>query len=99
MKKAVLLAAALASSVALAGCGATQQDRTVGGAAIGAVGGAAIGAAATGGRASGAVLGALAGGATGAVIGANSSPGPDGGRCVRVRYDYYGNPYCTRYAY
>ncbi len=96
MKKFIVLATALSSALALAGCGSTQEDRTVGGAAVGAVAGGLLGAAITG-RPGGAVVGAVAGGATGAVIGANS-PGPNGNRCVRVRYDYDGNPYCVRYA-
>jgi len=95
MKKIILLAAALASASALSGCGATQQDRTVGGAAVGAVAGGVLGGAVSG-TAGGAVVGAVAGGVAGAVIGSNT-PGPDGRRCVRVRYDYYGNPYCVRY--
>jgi osmotically inducible lipoprotein OsmB len=93
MKKMVLLATALSSVLALAGCGATQEDRTVGGAALGAVTGGILGAAITG-RPGGAVVGAVAGGATGAIIGANS-PGPEGRRCARIRYDYYGNAYCA----
>ncbi len=96
MKKVILLATALSSALALGGCGATQQDRTVGGAAIGAVSGGVLGAALTG-RPGGAIVGAVAGGAVGAAIGANT-PGPDSRRCVRVRYDYYGNPYCVRFA-
>jgi uncharacterized protein YcfJ len=96
MRKVILLATALSSALALAGCGATQQDRTVGGAAIGAVAGGVLGAAVSG-RPEGALVGAVAGGVAGGVIGANT-PGPDSRRCVRVRYDYYGNPYCTRYA-
>jgi len=95
MKKVILLATALSSALALGGCGATQQDRTVSGAAVGALAGGVLGAAVTG-RPGGAVVGAVAGGVTGAVIGSNT-PGPDGRRCVRVRYDYYGNPYCVRY--
>ncbi len=96
MKQVILLATALSSALALGGCGATQQDRTVGGAAVGAVAGGVLGAAVSG-TAGGAAVGAVAGGVTGAVIGANS-PGPDTRQCVRLRYDYYGNPYCVRYA-
>ena len=96
MRKTMLLAMALSGAVALGGCGATQQDRTVGGGAIGAVTGGLLGAAITG-RPGGAIVGAVAGGATGAAIGANT-PGPDTPRCVRVRYDYNGNGYCAAYA-
>ena len=93
MKKAILVAAALVSALALEGCGATREDRTVNGALLGGAAGAIIGGAATG-RAGGAVAGGLIGAAAGGIMGANS-PGPR--RCVRVRYDYDGNPYCARY--
>ncbi len=94
MYKAVILAAAFSSALALGGCGATPEQRTVNGALLGAAGGALIGGAATG-RAGGAVVGGLAGAAVGGVIGANSAPPT---RCVRIRYDEYGNQYCARYA-
>jgi hypothetical protein len=94
MKKMVLIATALSSMLALSGC-YTPQDRAVGGAAIGGLAGAAIGGAATG-RAGGAVAGGLIGAAAGAIVGANTEPAR---RCVRIRYDYYGNSYCARYAY
>lgn len=103
MKRIVVLATAIASALSLAGC-QTQEDRTVGGAAIGAVTGGVLGAAISGGRPGGAVVGAVTGGALGAAVGANTPaqpappPGPPPGRCVQVRYDYYGNPYCVRYA-
>ena len=95
MKRIVALATAFSGALALAGCGATQQDRTVGGAAIGAATGGVLGAAISG-RPGGAVVGALVGGATGAAVGANT-PGPDTPRCARVRYDYNGRPYCAQY--
>jgi len=93
MKKTLLFAGAISSAFFLAGCGETRQERTLTGAAVGGAAGAIIGGAATG-RAGGAVAGGLIGAAAGGVIGANSGPR---NRCVRVRYDYYGNPYCTRY--
>ena len=93
MKKALLLAGAVSSALFLSGCGETRQERTLSGAVVGGTAGALIGGAATG-RAGGAVAGGLIGAAAGGIIGANSGPR---NRCVRVRYDYYGYPYCTRY--
>ena len=93
MRKTILLAGAVSSALMLAGCGETRQDRTLTGAVVGGTAGALIGGAATR-RAGGAVAGGLIGAAAGGIIGANSGPHR---RCVRVRYDYYGNPYCTRY--
>jgi osmotically inducible lipoprotein OsmB len=93
MKKVILLAAAFASALSLAGCGSTNpNERALGGAAIGAGAGALIGAAATG-RASGALAGAAIGAAGGAIVGASTTP-----RCIRTGYDYYGNPVCLQYA-
>jgi osmotically inducible lipoprotein OsmB len=99
MKRIVVLATAVASALSLAGC-QTQEDRTVGGAAIGALTGGVLGAAVSGGRPGGAIVGAVTGGAVGAAIGANTpaQPAPPPPRCVRIRYDYQGNPYCMRYA-
>ena len=94
MRKVILLATALSSALALAGCGATQQDRTVGGAAIGAVAGGVLGAAVTG-RPGGALAGAAIGAASGAIIGGNTSPRQR--QCARVGYDYYGNRVCVAY--
>jgi hypothetical protein len=93
MKKTLLMAGALTSALVLSGCGETRQERTLTGAAVGGATGAIIGGAATG-RAGGAVAGGLIGAAAGGLIGANSGPAR---RCVRVRYDYYGNPFCTRW--
>jgi len=93
MKRGILLVAAFASALAMAGCGSTNPgDRALGGAAIGAGAGALIGAAATG-RAGGALAGAAIGAASGAVVGAATAP-----RCIRTGYDYYGNPVCLQYA-
>ena len=85
MKK-ILLASTLA--LALAGCGSTQSDRTLTGAALGGVAGAAIGGAATG-TGGGALAGAAIGGVAGAAIGANSGP-----RYDRCYIDDYGREIC-----
>ena len=65
-----LLMMLLGVSLALSSCG--KQDRTVGGAAIGAVSGAAIGAAASGGDAGAIIGGAAIGGVLGGIIGHES---------------------------
>ena len=102
MRKALILTAALASSVALAGCQTVQEDRAATGAALGGAGGALIGAAA-GGTAGAALLGGALGAATGAIVGANTAPAaappPRRARpaCAEDTYDYYGNPVCTAY--
>src|SRR5690606_39219568 len=65
--------AILAVGLALAGCNADSADqRTLGGAAIGAGTGAVIGGVTGGGR--GAAIGAAVGGVTGAVIGRATTP-------------------------
>jgi hypothetical protein len=92
MKKIVLLSAAIASALTLAGCGGTREENAVGGALVGGAAGALIGGAATG-RAGGALVGGVVGAAAGAAIG-GSQPARE---CVRVRYDAYGNAVCTRY--
>jgi osmotically inducible lipoprotein OsmB len=87
--KKILLASTFA--IALAGCGSTQTDRTLTGAALGGVAGAAIGGAATGtggGAAAGAAIGALGG----AAIGASSRP-----RYDRCYIDDYGREICRGY--
>ena len=94
MKKVILLAAAIATALPLAGCNSRDPgDRAAGGALIGAGAGALIGAAATG-RPGGALAGAAIGAAGGAIVGASTTPR----RCIRSGYDYYGNPVCLRYA-
>jgi hypothetical protein len=92
MKKAILLAATLASSLALAGCQTERDTRAANGAVIGGATGALIGGLATG-RAGGALAGAAIGAAGGAVVGAASTPR----RCARYGYDYYGNTVCVSY--
>lgn len=69
MKKILVIAA---FSTALAACTA-HEERTAGGALIGAGAGAIIGGVATG-RAGGALAGAAIGGAGGAIIGSATSP-------------------------
>ncbi len=91
MKK-ILLASTFA--IALAGCGQTQADRTLGGAALGGVAGAAIGGAATG-TGGGALAGAAIGALGGAAIGANSGPRYE--RYSRCYIDDYGREICRGY--
>ena len=92
MKKGILLAA-LSAALALGGCGYTQEQRTVNGAAVGAAAGAIVGAAATG-RAGGAIAGGLLGAAAGGIIGANSAPPPPRRRCAEFDVDDYGHRHC-----
>ena len=92
MNKTILLGVALAGALALGGCGYTQEQRTVNGAAVGAASGAMIGGLASH-SAGGAVAGALLGGAAGGLIGANSNPPPPR-RCAEWEEDYYGRRHC-----
>lgn len=92
MRKMFSVAAIAAVAMSLAACTA-REENAAGGAAIGAVAGGLIGAAVTG-RAGGALAGAAIGGASGAIIADATRPQRE---CVRVRYDAYGNAYCTRY--
>lgn len=103
MKKFAVLVAALGSMAMLAGCADTPRDNAAArGGLLGAAAGALIGGAATG-RAGGALAGAAIGGVTGAAVGAAAEDNrryQDGRRrCVRVVYDYDGNPICRRYVY
>ncbi len=90
-----LMGAAIASMLALAGCGTTASDRAISGGLIGAAGGAAIGSV-TGSAGKGAVIGGVAGAAAG---GLTTPDQIDGGkpvwrkRCVA----YYNNGKCKRY--
>ena len=93
MNKVILLGVALASALTLGGCGYTQEQRAVNGAAVGAASGAVIGGLASG-QAGGAVAGALLGGAAGGIIGANSNPPPPRRRCAEWDEDYYGRRHC-----
>ena len=93
MKKAICLAVALATTIALTGCNSNNpQDRAVGGALLGGATGAAIGGLASG-RAGGAVAGGLIGAAAGGIIGANTAPAPRP-RCAEFTYDDYGRRRC-----
>ncbi len=94
MRKILMLTASLATALTLGGCGYTQEQRTVNGAAIGGATGALVGAAATG-RAGGALAGGLIGAAAGGIIGANSAPPPPRRRCAEWEEDYYGRRHCT----
>ncbi|MCW2274340.1 hypothetical protein GJ654_09390 [Rhodoblastus acidophilus] len=94
MNKTILLGVAFAGALTLGGCGYTQEQRTVNGAAVGAASGAMIGGLASG-SAGGAVAGALLGGAAGGVIGANSNPPPPPRRrCAEWEEDFYGRRHC-----
>jgi hypothetical protein len=70
MKKIGLMSAAVAMTLALAGCGYSQGDRALSGGALGAAGGAGIAAITDGDPLTGALLGGLGG----AAIGALTSP-------------------------
>ena len=92
MRKMFSVAAIAAVAMALGAC--TPREERVGtGAAVGAVAGGLIGAAITG-RPGGALAGAAIGAAGGAIVADATRPQRE---CVRVRYDAYGNAYCTRY--
>lgn len=93
MKTFNAIAAVAVLGLALGAC-TPREERVVGGAAIGAVAGGLIGAAVTG-RASGALAGAAIGGAGGAIVADATRPRRE---CVRVRYNVYGEPVCTRWA-
>jgi hypothetical protein len=108
MRRIFPLTILIISSIALAGCGYTPEQRAVSGAAIGGATGAAIGAA-TGGRAGAVLAGGALGAATGAIVGANTAPPPPPPPpgyygappppppCARIGYDAYGNQVCIAY--
>ena len=75
LKKPLLVAALLASTLPLVGC-YTPGERAAGGAMIGGVTGAGIGALAYGGLAGPVLAYSALGAATGAVIGAATAPMP-----------------------
>jgi hypothetical protein len=95
----------LATTIGLAGCGYTPEQRATNGAALGAGTGAVIAAAA--GASPGAVIASsLLGAGAGALIGANTRPPPayyrpplppGGPRCVEFAEDIYGRPYCRAF--
>jgi hypothetical protein len=103
MQKIFSLTILVISSIGLAGCGYTPEQRGLSGAALGGATGAAIGAA-TGRGAGAALVGGALGAATGAIVGASTAPPPPPPgyygpppRCARVGYDAYGNQVCTAY--
>ena len=104
MQKIFRLTILFISTLALAGCGYTPEQRAVSGAALGGATGAAIGAA-TGRGAGAALAGGALGAATGAIVGATTAPPPPPPgyygapppRCARVGYDAYGNQVCMAY--
>ncbi|CAN1543033.1 hypothetical protein MCEMSEM23_01844 [Rhabdaerophilaceae bacterium] len=93
MKKFSMIAAIAALGLAMGAC-TPREERVAGGALLGAAAGGLIGAAATG-RAGGALAGAAIGAAGGAIVADATRPRRE---CVRVRYDAYGNAYCSRWA-
>lgn len=92
MRKIFSVAAIAVVAISLGACTA-REERVGGGALLGAAAGGLIGAAVTG-RAGGALAGAAIGAVGGAVVADATRPQRE---CVRVRYDAYGNAYCTRY--
>ncbi|HEX4768828.1 MAG TPA: hypothetical protein VH414_21395 [Lichenihabitans sp.] len=104
MKFTMVAAAALVSSLALAGCSTPQDANAARGAVIGGTSGAIIGGLLSG-RPAGALAGGAIGAASGAVLGAASTPrplpplaGPPGPPCLRWGYDAYGEPVCLKIA-
>jgi hypothetical protein len=86
----ILIASTFA--LALAGCGSTQGDRALGGAALGGATGAVVGGLATG-TGGGALAGAAVGAAGGAIIGGATAPRSRYSRCY---IDDYGREICRR---
>jgi len=93
MKKAIFLTIALATSLGLAGCGYTPEQRAVNGAVVGGATGAVVGGLASG-RAGGALAGGILGAAAGGIIGANTAPPPPPRRCAEFDVDPYGGRHC-----
>jgi osmotically inducible lipoprotein OsmB len=95
MKKFLAIAAVALTAGSLSAC-YSPGERAAGGALIGGAAGAAIGGLATG-RVGGAVVGGVIGAAGGAIVGAATTPQPV---CPEyapyVRYDAYGNAFCSR---
>ena len=92
MKKILSITAIVLVAATLGACTA-REERAGGGALLGAAAGGLIGAAVTG-RAGGALAGAAIGAAGGAIIADATRPNH---KCVRARYDAYGNTVCTRW--
>ena len=96
MKRALVLALALAGALSVSGCYTPQQQTgTLAGGAIGAGTGALVGSAVSGGSAGGAIAGGLIGAGAGALVG-NAVTAPHG-RCAQWGYDYNGNRICTAF--
>ncbi len=95
MRKLLTVAIVALTAGSLSACN-TPGERAAGGALIGGAAGAAIGGLATG-RVGGAVAGGIIGAAGGAIVGGATAPQP---RCPYhapyLRYDAYGEPYCSR---
>ncbi len=89
MKKAIAIAAVVLS---LGAC-TPREERTAGGALIGAGAGALIGGLATG-RAGGALAGAAIGGVGGAIVGNATTPDYYDACPYGYRRDRYGRVYC-----
>jgi osmotically inducible lipoprotein OsmB len=96
MKKFFVMAAVALTVGGLAACN-TPGERAAGGALIGGAAGAAIGGLATG-RVGGALVGGVVGAAGGAIVGAATAPAQAScpPQAPYVRYDAYGNPFCSR---
>jgi osmotically inducible lipoprotein OsmB len=95
--KRILSVAAIALVAGSLGACYSPQDRALGGAAIGGTAGAIIGGAATG-RVGGALAGGIIGAAGGAILGAATAPEPRAvcpPRAPYLRYDAYGNAFCS----
>ena len=104
LKKTLLMAGALASALAMAGCATPQGQNAANGAVLGGATGALIGGLASG-RPGGALAGAAIGAGTGAIVGAAATPRPGyyypapppPPACARRGFDEYGNPICLRF--
>jgi osmotically inducible lipoprotein OsmB len=93
--KRILSVATVALVAGSLGACYRSEDRAVGGALIGGAAGAAIGGLATG-RVGGALVGGVIGAAGGAMVGAATAPRAScPPRAPYLRYDPYGEPYCS----
>ncbi len=94
MKKFFAIAAVALTVGGLSACN-TPGERAAGGALIGGAAGAAIGGLATG-RVGGAVAGGVIGAAGGAIVGGATAPAASCPyEAPYLRYDRYGNPFCS----
>ncbi len=93
--KRILSVAIVALTAGSLGACYSPEERALGGAAVGGAAGAVIGGLATG-RVGGAVAGGIIGAAGGAIVGAATAPRPAcPPRAPYLRYDAYGNPFCS----